>query len=127
MLWACGSARFVGVRERHRMHFHQRIGAFHAPYPQGPMDHFHYRDGRLYCEETPVAMLAEEYGTPLYVYSRGMFPDTLKTLQTAMEPGRLVAGNAGILVGRVLYTKQSGEKRFLIQDAAMNDLIRPAL
>ena len=39
----------------------------------------------------------------------------------------MIAGNAGILVSRVLYTKQSGEKRFLIQDAAMNDLIRPAL
>ena len=43
----------------------------------------------------------------------------------AMEPGRVIAGNAGVLVSRVLYTKQSGEKRFLIQDAAMNDLIRP--
>jgi diaminopimelate decarboxylase len=39
----------------------------------------------------------------------------------------VIVGNAGILVSRVLYTKQSGEKRFLIQDAAMNDLIRPAL
>ncbi len=45
----------------------------------------------------------------------------------AMEPGRVIAGNAGILVSRVLYTKQSGEKRFLIQDAAMNDLLRPSL
>jgi diaminopimelate decarboxylase len=45
----------------------------------------------------------------------------------AMEPGRVIAGNAGILVSRVIYTKQSGDKRFLIQDAAMNDLIRPAL
>jgi diaminopimelate decarboxylase len=45
----------------------------------------------------------------------------------AMEPGRVIAGNAGILVSRVVYTKQSGDKRFLIQDAAMNDLIRPAL
>ena len=45
----------------------------------------------------------------------------------AMEPGRVIAGNAGILVSRVLYPKQSGDKRFLIQDAAMNDLIRPAL
>ena len=45
----------------------------------------------------------------------------------AIEPGRVISGNAGILVSRVLYTKQSGEKRFLIQDAAMNDLIRPAL
>jgi diaminopimelate decarboxylase len=45
----------------------------------------------------------------------------------AIEPGRVIVGNAGILVSRVVYTKQSGEKRFLIQDAAMNDLIRPAL
>ena len=39
----------------------------------------------------------------------------------------MIVGNAGILVSRVVYTKESGEKRFLIQDAAMNDLIRPAL
>jgi diaminopimelate decarboxylase len=45
----------------------------------------------------------------------------------AIEPGRVIVGNAGILVSRVLYTKKSGDKRFLIQDAAMNDLIRPAL
>jgi len=44
-----------------------------------------------------------------------------------IEPGRVIVGNAGILVSRVVYTKQSGEKRFLIQDAAMNDLIRPVL
>ena len=47
------------------------------------MDHFHYRDGQLYCEETPVAELAETFGTPLYVYSRQAFLDTLKALQTA--------------------------------------------
>jgi diaminopimelate decarboxylase len=45
----------------------------------------------------------------------------------AIEPGRVVVGNAGIFVSRVIYTKRSGDKRFLIQDAAMNDLIRPAL
>jgi diaminopimelate decarboxylase len=44
-----------------------------------------------------------------------------------LEPGRFIAGNAGILVSRVLYTKESGGKHFLIQDAAMNDLIRPTL
>ena len=43
------------------------------------------------------------------------------------EPGRLIAGNAGILVARVLYIKESEERRFVIVDAAMNDLIRPAL
>lgn len=44
-----------------------------------------------------------------------------------LEPGRFIAGNAGILVGRVIYTKESGGKLFVIQDAAMNDLIRPTL
>ena len=43
------------------------------------------------------------------------------------EPGRLIAANAGILVARVIYVKQAGGRRFLILDAAMNDLIRPAL
>ena len=45
----------------------------------------------------------------------------------ATQPGRVIVRNTGILVSRVVYTKQSGEKRFLIQDAAMKDLIRPAL
>jgi diaminopimelate decarboxylase len=44
-----------------------------------------------------------------------------------LEPGRFIVGNAGILLSRVLYTKESGSKHFLIQDAAMNDLIRPTL
>ena len=44
-----------------------------------------------------------------------------------LEPGRFIVGNAGILVSRVIYTKESGEKQFVIQDAAMNDLIRPTL
>src|SRR5262249_1882800 len=43
------------------------------------------------------------------------------------EPGRLIVGNAGILVTRVLYKKQAGAKTFVIVDAAMNDLIRPTL
>lgn len=43
------------------------------------------------------------------------------------EPGRLIAGNAGILVSRVIYTKPSNGKRFVIVDAAMNDLVRPTL
>ncbi len=44
-----------------------------------------------------------------------------------LEPGRAIVGNAGILVTSVLYHKDSGEKRFLIVDAGMNDLIRPSL
>lgn len=44
-----------------------------------------------------------------------------------MEPGRAIVGNAGILVTSALYHKETGEKRFLIVDAGMNDLIRPSL
>jgi diaminopimelate decarboxylase len=43
------------------------------------------------------------------------------------EPGRLIVGNAGILVSRVLYVKRGEAKTFIIVDAAMNDLIRPTL
>ncbi len=43
------------------------------------------------------------------------------------EPGRLIVGNAGILVTRVLYVKRAETKTFIIVDAAMNDLIRPTL
>jgi diaminopimelate decarboxylase len=44
-----------------------------------------------------------------------------------LEPGRSIVGNAGVLLTRVLYRKDTGAKRFVIVDAAMNDLIRPAL
>ena len=47
--------------------------------------------------------------------------------QLILEPGRLIAANAGILVTRVLYIKQGEQKTFAIVDAGMNDLIRPAL
>jgi diaminopimelate decarboxylase len=43
------------------------------------------------------------------------------------EPGRLIVGNAGILVTRVIYVKHGEAKNFVIIDAAMNDLIRPTL
>ena len=43
------------------------------------------------------------------------------------EPGRLIAGNAGILVTEVLYVKEGEDRNFVIVDAAMNDLIRPTL
>ncbi len=43
-----------------------------------------------------------------------------------LEPGRVIVGNAGILVSRVLYTKKNEEKKFVILDAGMNDLVRPS-
>jgi len=45
----------------------------------------------------------------------------------SFEPGRLLAGNAGIMVSRVIYVKDGQDRRFVILDAAMNDLIRPAM
>jgi len=44
-----------------------------------------------------------------------------------LEPGRVIVGNAGVLVTKVLYTKEGDEKNFIVVDAAMNDLIRPSL
>ncbi|MDD4952829.1 MAG: diaminopimelate decarboxylase, partial [Desulfovibrionaceae bacterium] len=48
-------------------------------------------------------------------------------LTLILEPGRVIAGNAGILVTEVLYTKKTPSKEFVIVDAAMNDLVRPSL
>ena len=50
-----------------------------------------------------------------------------KPYRIAFEPGRYIAGNAGILLTKVLYRKTGGEKKFVIVDAGMNDLIRPTL
>ena len=48
-------------------------------------------------------------------------------LTLVLEPGRVIVGNAGILVTRVVYTKDTPSKHFVIVDAAMNDLVRPSL
>ncbi|MGH7215515.1 MAG: diaminopimelate decarboxylase, partial [Tepidisphaeraceae bacterium] len=50
-----------------------------------------------------------------------------KPYKIALEPGRYIVGNAGVLLTRVLYRKMGGSKKFVIVDAAMNDLIRPTL
>jgi diaminopimelate decarboxylase len=47
--------------------------------------------------------------------------------EVIFEPGRLIAGNAGILITEVLYVREGGSKNFVVVDAAMNDLIRPTL
>lgn len=69
-------------------------------------------------DEAPPASTYAEHIVPL-LRGRG--------LQVLLETGRSISANAGILLGRVLYTKQSGAKRFIITDAAMTELIRPAL
>ena len=61
-------------------------------------------------------------------YAAGIVPLLKdKNLKLILEPGKSIAANAAILLTRVLYIKQGGRKKFIIVDAAMNDLIRPAL
>jgi diaminopimelate decarboxylase len=65
---------------------------------------------------------------PVADFARVIVPAVRETgCRLALEPGRVIAGNAGLLLSRVIFTKTSGDKAFIIQDAAMNDLIRPAL
>jgi diaminopimelate decarboxylase len=61
-------------------------------------------------------------------YSAATLPALRKLkLRIVLEPGRFLVGNAGVLLTRVLYIKQTERKKFAIVDAGMNDLIRPAL
>ena len=62
------------------------------------------------------------------LYAERLLPllEPVSHLRLLLEPGRFIAGNAGILVTRVEYVKRTGKKNFVIVDAAMNDLIRPA-
>jgi diaminopimelate decarboxylase len=61
-------------------------------------------------------------------YADAIVPPLRKLgIRILVEPGRFLVGNAGVLLTRILYIKQSGSKKFAIVDAGMNDLIRPAL
>jgi diaminopimelate decarboxylase len=75
--------------------------------------------GITYDQEAPPH--PSEYGKAIIETLDGA-PYTL-----VLEPGRVIVGNAGILVTRVLYTKEGEEKNFVIVDSAMNDLVRPSL
>ncbi len=70
---------------------------------------------------------AEEPPTPAE-YAKAI-QDELRSenLTLILEPGRNLVGNAGILLTRVLYTKETQEKNFVVVDAGMNDLVRPSL
>ena len=57
----------------------------------------------------------------------GQLQDQDKPLPIILEPGRMIMANAGILVSRIEYIKQTGSKDFAVMDAGMNDLLRPAL
>ena len=64
----------------------------------------------------------------IHDYAAAILPSLRKLgLRVLVEPGRLLVGNAGVLLTRVSYIKQTEHKKFVIVDAGMNDLIRPAL
>jgi len=75
--------------------------------------------GVIYDNENPQT--AEEFAKNILPLFKG------RKFRLIFEPGRFISANAGILVSRVLYIKQTNVKNFAIVDAAMNDLIRPAL
>jgi diaminopimelate decarboxylase len=74
--------------------------------------------GISYDDEEPPDPV--EYASRILEEARG-FDCTL-----ILEPGRVIVGNAGILVTKILYTKENEEKKFIIVDAGMNDLVRPS-
>jgi len=75
--------------------------------------------GIRYNDETPPAIA--DYVAALLAVLRG------RSEKLILEPGRVLVGNAGVLLTRVEYLKHGEEKNFAIVDAAMNDLMRPAL
>ncbi len=75
--------------------------------------------GIRYRDETPPA--PEAYAAVVKRAVAGL------ECRLLLEPGRMMVGNAGIMVTKALYIKHNGGRRFVIVDAAMNDLIRPAL
>ena len=75
--------------------------------------------GIRYRDETPPSFT--EYAATV-IRSLQPFSETI-----VLEPGRSLVGNAGVLLTRVRYLKDTGEKTFVIVDAAMNDLLRPSL
>jgi len=76
--------------------------------------------GIIYEEESPV-MTAKEFADAVLPILKE------SGCKIILEPGRFIVGNAGVLLTRVLYVKQTSHKTFIIVDAGMNDLIRPSL
>jgi diaminopimelate decarboxylase len=75
--------------------------------------------GITYNDETPPT--PSEYARAVIGEMQGL------NCTLVLEPGRVIVGNAGALVARVLYTKKSEAKNFIVVDAGMNDLVRPSL
>ena len=77
--------------------------------------------GIPYGDNTKTPPPPSEYGALVKDLTSDM------DVELIFEPGRMIAGNAGVLLSKVIYAKSGEDREFLIIDAAMNDLIRPAL
>jgi diaminopimelate decarboxylase len=106
---------FLDALERLKTLVHELRAAGH------PISHLDIGGGLgiTYNDEAPPS--PAEYGKAVVESLKGM------DLKLVLEPGRVLVGNAGVLLSRVIYRKRSDDKQFLIVDAAMNDLIRPSL
>jgi len=101
----------------HRITYADAGGGLGIDYQHSPQP----SDGPLGEPDQTFSQRLRAYASAVVEPLRGL------NLHLLLEPGRALIGPAGVLLTRVLYRKQNGAKRFVIADAAMNDLLRPAL
>jgi diaminopimelate decarboxylase len=111
------------LRERHPLEFFSIGGGigivYESSFASGSGDWWSEKDR---VQATTVLPLT------IHDYAAAIVPPLRELgLRVLVEPGRLLVGNAGVLLTRVRYIKQTEHKKFVIVDAGMNDLIRPAL
>ena len=107
------------LRQRYAIEFLSIGGgmgiSYHSSFASGSGDWWRDRNSA----EHPLTL--DEYAAAIVPPLRSL------GVRILLEPGRLLVGNAGVLLTRVRYLKQAAQKKFVIVDAGMNDLIRPAL
>jgi diaminopimelate decarboxylase len=111
------------LRERHPLEFFSIGGGigivYESSFASGSSDWWSEKDR---VQATTVLPLT------IHDYAAALLPPLRQLgLRVLVEPGRLLVGNAGVLLTRVRYIKRAEQKKFVIVDAGMNDLIRPAL
>jgi diaminopimelate decarboxylase len=111
------------LRERHALEFFSVGGGigivYESSFASGSGDWWSEKDRVLATATLPLT---------IHDYVAAILPPLRAIgLRVLLEPGRLLVGNAGVLLTRVRYIKRAEHKKFVIVDAGMNDLIRPAL
>ena len=119
------------LKERYRVKFFSIGGGlgivYESSFASGAGDWWKVAE-RGDVERAEASRLGPAKILSIHEYVNAILPALLGlNLQILLEPGRLLVGNAGVLLTRVRYIKQSGRRKFAIVDAGMNDLIRPAL